>query len=115
MLLHSVNNCSDFRNESNGIFTLCWFFFLRQIATFQLPIFDGIFLYESNDIVTLSLNLKRYFTCGHFSYSYGSLIFAILASLGQLTRDIVRAINAQAEIQCLLEIVPNWLENAYLP
>ena len=70
------------------------FFFFRQISTFYLAIFDGIFLYHSKDIVALSSNLKRYFTCDHFSVSYGGLKIAILANLGQLTRDIFRAINA---------------------
>ena len=59
--------------------------------------------------------LKLYFTCDHFSQSYGGLKIAILANLGQLTRDIFRAINAFAEIQSVLEIVPNWLKEAYLP
>ena len=31
------------------------------------------------------MNLKRYFTCDHFSESYGGLKIAILANLGQLT------------------------------
>ena len=42
------------------------FFFFRQISTFYLAIFDGFF-YHSKGIVVLSLNLKRYFTCDHFS------------------------------------------------
>ena len=46
----------------------------------------------------MSLNLKRDFTCDHFLLSYGGLNIAILADLGQLTRDIFRAINVQAEI-----------------
>ena len=58
------------------------FFFLRQISTFQLA------------IVVLSLNLKKYFACDHFSSSYEGLKIAILVNLGQLTRDIFRAINA---------------------
>ena len=77
------------------------FFFFRQISTFYLAIFDGIFLYHSKAIVVLSLYLKRYFTCDHFSCCYEGLkiaILAILTNLGQLTRDIIRAINAQAEI-----------------
>ena len=37
--------------------------------------------------------MKRYLTCDHFSYIYGGLKTAILANLGQLTRDIFRAIN----------------------
>ena len=80
--------CSDFRYESNGIFVLGWVFFFRQIST----IFDRIFLYHSKGIVVLSLNLKRYFTCDHFLKSYGGLKIAILANLGQLTRDIFRAL-----------------------
>ena len=52
------------------------------------------FLYHSKGIVALSLNLKRYFTCDHFFKSYGSLRVAILANLGQLTRDLFRTINA---------------------
>ena len=73
------------------------FFFFRQISTFELAIFDRIFLYRSKGIVVLSLNLKRYFTCDHFLQSYEGLkivILAILTNLGQLTRDIIRAVNA---------------------
>ena len=44
-----------------------WVFFFRQISTFYLAIFDGIFSYHSKAIVVLSLNLKRYFTCDNFS------------------------------------------------
>ena len=58
--------CSDFRYESNGIFVLGVVFFLRQISTFELAIFDGILLYHSKGIVVLSSNLKRYFTCDCF-------------------------------------------------
>ena len=59
--------------------------------------FDGIFLYHSKAIVVLSLSLKRYFTCDHFALSYEGLkiaVLAILTNLGQLTRDIIRAIDA---------------------
>ena len=51
------------------------------------------FLYHSKAIVVLSLNLKRYFTCDHFSQSYEGLKVAILTNLGQLTRDFFLAIN----------------------
>ena len=67
------------------------FFFFRQISTFLLAIFDGIILYHSKGIVALSLNLKKNFTC------YEGLkidILAILTNFAQLTRDIIRAINA---------------------
>ena len=59
------------------------------------------FLYHWKGIVVLSLNLKKYFTRDHFLLSYEGLkiaILAILTNLGQLTRDILRAINAEAEI-----------------
>ena len=52
------------------------------------------FLDHSKAIVVLSLNLKRYFTCDYFPESYEGLKIAILTNLGQLTRDIIRAINA---------------------
>ena len=45
----------------------------------------------------MSLNLKKYFTWDYFLQSYDGLkiaIMAILTNLGQLTRDIMRAINA---------------------
>ena len=42
----------------------------------------------------MNLNLERYFTCDRFSNCYGGLKIAILANLGQLTRDIIPAINA---------------------
>ena len=38
--------------------------------------------------------MKRYFTCDQFSQKYGGLMIVILANVGQLTRDIFRAINA---------------------
>ena len=42
--VHRLFYCSDFRYESNGIFVLgVGFFFFRQISTFYLAIFDGIF------------------------------------------------------------------------
>ena len=66
------------------------FFFRHDFLTNH---FDGIFLYHSKGIVVLSLNLNRYFSCDHFR-SYGGLKIAILANLGQLTRDIFRAITA---------------------
>ena len=63
-----LNFCSEFRYESNGIFVLgVAFFFFRQISTFYLAIFDGIYLHHSKGIVVVSLNLQRYFTCDHFS------------------------------------------------
>ena len=46
----------------------------------------------------MSLNLKRYFTCNHFSQSNGGLKIANPANLGQLTGDIFSALNAKAEI-----------------
>ena len=42
----------------------------------------------------MSLNLERCFTFDHFSLSCGAFKMAILANLGQLTRDIFCAINA---------------------
>ena len=58
------------------------------------PFLTGFSKYCSKGIVALSLSLEKYFTCDHFSLSYGGFKIAILASLGQLTRDIFRAINA---------------------
>ena len=58
----------------------------------SVPVIDSC-----TSIVVLSLISKRYFTCDHFSQSYeGSkiAILVILANLGQLTGDIIRAINA---------------------
>ena len=63
----------------------------------------------------LELSLKRYFTCDRFSKSYGGLKIAILANFGQLTRDIFRGINASAEIQFVLEVVPIWLKVEIVP
>ena len=70
--------CSDFRYESNGIFVLGvgfffnwgfffysgWVFFFGDFLTSH---FWRNFFYHSKGIVVLSLNLKRYFTCDHFS------------------------------------------------
>ena len=38
--------------------------------------------------------MKIYFTYDQFSLSYGGLKIAILANLGQVTRDLFRRINA---------------------
>ena len=62
---HNLHYVSDFRYESNRIFVLGVGFFFRQISTFQLAIFDGIFLYHSKVIVVQSLKLKIYFTYDH--------------------------------------------------
>ena len=45
-------------------------------------------IFFSKAIFVLSLNLKIYFTCDRFLLSYQGLKTAILASLGQLKRDI---------------------------
>ena len=72
------------------------FFFLQTNFDFLTSHFWRNFLYHSEAIVVLSSNLKRYFTCDHFFVNYEGLkiaILAILTNLGQLTRDIIRAIN----------------------
>ena len=43
------------------------FFFQTNFDFLTIAIFDGIFFYHSKGIVVLSSNLKRYFTCDHFS------------------------------------------------
>ena len=59
LLIDSVflkkNYCSDFGNESNGIFVLGWVFFFRQTSIFE----HGIFISHSKSIVVLSLNLFK--------------------------------------------------------
>ena len=52
------------------------------------------FISSSKSIVVMSSNLKRYFTCDHFSQRYGVLDISISANLGKLPRDIFCAINA---------------------
>ena len=60
--------CSDFRYESNGIFVLgVGFFFLQTNFDFLTSHFWQNFFYHSKSIVVLSLNLKKFFTCDHFS------------------------------------------------
>ena len=56
--------------------------------------FWRFFLNHSKSFVIPSLVLESYFTCDYFSLSYGVKKVAISANLGQLTRDIFRAINA---------------------
>ena len=68
--------------------------FFQANSNFLTSHFRRYFLYHLKGIVVLSLNLARYFTCDYFLYSYGGLKIAILANLGQITRDIFRAINA---------------------
>ena len=87
-LLAMLGCCSDFRNESNGIFVLgVGFFSSDKFRLFNKPFLTKKF-YHSKDIVVLSLNLKRYLVCDYFSQSYGGLKIAVLANLVQLTRDI---------------------------
>ena len=58
--------CSDFRDESNGVFVL-GVVFSDKLRLFNEPFSIGFFLYHSKNIVVLSLNLERYFTCDYFS------------------------------------------------
>ena len=54
--------CSDFRNESDGIFVVgVGFFFFRQISTFQLAIFDGFFKLSFESYCCLELKFKKTF------------------------------------------------------
>ena len=57
----------------------------------------NFFKFHLKAIVVLSSKLKNYFTCDHFSLTYEGLniaILAILTNFEQLTRDVIRAINA---------------------
>ena len=73
---------------------LCSGFFLQTKFEFSTSHFNRIFLHQSKSIVNLSLNLKDILPKIHFLLSYGGLKIAILANLGQLTRDIFRANKA---------------------
>ena len=65
-----------------------WVFFLQTNFDFLTSLFlTDFFLYHSKSIVVLGLNLKRYFTCDYFLYSYEGLKVAILTNLGQLMRE----------------------------
>ena len=76
--------CSDFCYESNGIFVLEVAFFLQTKFDFITSHFWwNFFLHHSKGIVFLSLNLRKKFTCDHFSQSYRGLKIAILVNLGQ--------------------------------
>ena len=57
--------CCDFPNKSNGLFVI-GVVFTRQISTFELAIFDGVFLHHSKSIVGVSLTLKNYFPSDYF-------------------------------------------------
>ena len=101
--------CSNFCNESNGIFVLEVAIFFKQISTFYLTIFDGFFIaFKMYCSPELKLK-KKCFACDHFLGCYVGLNIAILAKLGVLTRDIFRASGD------LIQIVPIWLKKAYLP
>ena len=80
--LETISYCSDFGNESNGIFELRWFFFSSD--KFQL--FDWPFLTEcfciNQKVLFSELKSEKIFTCDHFSYRYGGLKIAILPNLG---------------------------------
>ena len=57
-----VSFCSDFRYESNGIFVLgVGFFFFRQISTFYLAIFDGIFFISFGRYCCPELKFEKIF------------------------------------------------------
>ena len=92
--------CSDFHNESYGIFALGRFFFLQKIFDFLTSFFGGIFSHHSQGIIHLSLSFKRYFTCDHFSLSHGGLKIAMLANLGQLTRVIFPLLTGKRDLIC---------------
>ena len=53
--------CSDFPNESNGIFVLGVVFFFRQIATFKLAILTGFFLLSFKRYCCLELKFGKIF------------------------------------------------------
>ena len=80
-----LSQCSVFV-PTFDTFDLCsgWVFFLQTNFDFLTSHFDGIFFYHSKAIFVLSLSLKRYFTCDHFSESYEGLKIAILAILTNL-------------------------------
>ena len=54
---------------------------VSKFRLFHKPILKELILHQSKAIIVLSLNLKRYFTCDHFSKSYEGLKIAILAKL----------------------------------
>ena len=99
ILCHLTSNklsfCSDFCNENNGIFVLGWvFFFLQTNFDFLTNHFWRNFLYHSKSTVVLSLNLKKIFHLWWFFAKLWGFKDSILANLGQLMRDMFRAINA---------------------
>ena len=55
--------CSGFRYECNEIFVLGVVFFLQT----NFDLLTGNFLTDSKSIIVLSLTLKKYFSCDHFS------------------------------------------------
>ena len=62
-------------------------------------------------MVVLSSNLKKNIPpVLIFFQNYEGLKIAKMSKLGQLTCDIFHACNAYAEIQSILEIIPNWIE-----
>ena len=89
------------------------FFFFRQILTFQLVVFDSFSISFKKHCYP-ELKIKKIIHLWSFLLSYGGLKIANLANLGHLTRDIFLATNALAEILTVLEIVPNWMKEAYL-
>ena len=51
--------CSDFQDESNGIFVLGVGFFLQANFDFLTSQFYGVVLYHSEGFIVLSLKLKK--------------------------------------------------------
>ena len=90
------------------IFVLALVFFFFRQTDFLTGYFGRIFKTHSKSIVVLILNLESYVAFEHFKSAFS-------ATLGQIKRDIFRAINASAEIKSALKIVPNWLKEPYLP
>ena len=61
--------CFNFRYESNGIFVLgVGFFFFRQISTFCLAIFDGIFFLSFSGVVMAKKKGGQLRFCCDFRY-----------------------------------------------
>ena len=74
------------------VLVICFFFF-RQISDFYLAIFDGIFKISFEKYCCLELKISN-ISPVIISLKIMELKIAIMANLGQLTRDLFCASNA---------------------
>ena len=97
--------------KSDGVFVLGWFFLLQTNFDFITSSFWRNYFIALEKYCCFELEfLKNIFRLWSFFVNYVGLK---IVNLGQLARDLFRAVNSKAEIQSFSEIVKNWLKQAF--